>query len=406
MVAIYRLSAGLILALNLAGACADGVAQFRNYHYFSQPDLLARREKLIAKRSELNDYTQVTADCFVRAFGWEVFRRVVSSKWTELPDVGLGATQSPGTPKGAYFSAVLSVRTDAAKPKIFESIHDNDAVAVAFARLTQELPILQQRGEAQVVERGFPQHAVSIKAFWRRVPANGTVALGVWPGIENLQQDRDAAQNENLWPECVVVYDPAKPQSGRGPCGVNPDGTEKTGDFITAEQFFTYPISAKTSIAFRQPKDAADILKPGDKMILLGMHIATKEIPDWTWSTFWWQGRGSHPEDPSKPQELSKGDSIWRNYAGTTSISFNWPATKFDKPVQASYNVIFNPYLEALEFHYGTSSSCVSCHSRAAYSRSFADLAPNNILDRGRLESVKDVEGLVKTDYIWRLVNP
>jgi len=98
---------------------------------------------------------------------------------------------------------------------------------------------------------------------------------------------------------------------------------------------------------------------PGDIAILLGMHVATREIDSWTWSTFWWaddtqraiKGYGNDRPD------LSDRPAYWSNYLMDTTITATSP--------------IFNPYLEAVmgkgQILGGTSSNCLACHSRATY---------------------------------------
>lgn len=83
-------------------------------------------------------------------------------------------------------------------------------------------------------------------------------------------------------------------------------------------------------------------------MILVGVHIMTRETPNWVWMTFWWRTK-----DGQKPGLVTKN---------------KW--SLFD--ANASANVmesIANPYLEGPIS--GMNSSCMDCHRKAVFSPDF-----------------------------------
>jgi hypothetical protein len=108
-------------------------------------------------------------------------------------------------------------------------------------------------------------------------------------------------------------------------------------------------------------------------LILLGFHVTTKEIPNWTWQTFWWSGRPggdgnqNYPFSTESPALQAAVGSQWSHFVMTTT---------FGKPPSDNTHlpaIVYNPYLEGLLTNGdGTKSNCASCHQYAA----FATAAP------------------------------
>ncbi|HEX6314534.1 MAG TPA: hypothetical protein VFZ73_06720, partial [Gemmatimonadaceae bacterium] len=76
--------------------------------------------------------------------------------------------------------------------------------------------------------------------------------------------------------------------------------------------------------------------RPGAIGLLVAMHVTGKEIPNWTWQTFWWS---PYPMDPHFGADRPKTiPSPWNNY----NMNFAYTMTNPD----GSPRVAFNPYLE------------------------------------------------------------
>jgi hypothetical protein len=92
--------------------------------------------------------------------------------------------------------------------------------------------------------------------------------------------------------------------------------------------------------------------------ILVGFQIATGEIGNLTWSTFWWSNNPlSDPTHQSgQPTNL---DKRFTHFLMDTTFGPVGNAT--DDP-----RIIFNPYLEGPNPH-GAQSNCFHCHNSAAY---------------------------------------
>jgi hypothetical protein len=149
--------------------------------------------------------------------------------------------------------------------------------------------------------------------------------------------------------------------------------------------------------------------KAGDYLVLTGVHVTTKETPDWVWATFWWS------TDPAKdPKAAGRPASIrreWRNFVMDTTLSATTPTEEDGGP-----KICFNPYLELNLPHDGDISNCLQCHSKAAYASPSAKVDAANGYDEGIL--ARDGQSLsinpghqypdacyfnnrVTTDFLW-----
>lgn len=116
--------------------------------------------------------------------------------------------------------------------------------------------------------------------------------------------------------------------------------------------------------------------RKGDSLVMVAMHMMTKEQSDWTFQSAWW-----HPDAQActrskrycgdRPTAVPGGDTTYTNYMltttyGTTQQTGNQhyyapPGTK--GPV---WPVAYNPYIELAASHPIT-TNCMNCHHRAAW---------------------------------------
>jgi hypothetical protein len=110
-------------------------------------------------------------------------------------------------------------------------------------------------------------------------------------------------------------------------------------------------------------KDSAWIPKKQNTyLILVGFHIASAELPNWVWSTFWWT---NNPRNDQKAQDQPPGiaGSIpWSFFSMNTTMSMVTPRDGADH----GPDIIYNPYLEGA-VNNGPVSNCLYCHQRAVY---------------------------------------
>lgn len=339
---------------------------------------------------------------FVRTMGWDLLGQVLKEPWfMKWP--------GPDTKPNPVLRSVLLQRKDEPPiseiPETFQTIHFNPVAYEAFQGLKSEGRSFLKAGEPNLFP-GFPQNSRALKAIWRRVPKGGELKLGVWGGVSGIQ-DRESPRKASEWSDCVIVDAIGHEANLDTKC---PGGG--IARHVPVSEFSHFPVEDPSAIpvSFLSLKDTPNFgLAKGDTMILVGLHLASKEIPDWTWSTFWWQPESTQdfPEFvefvKDKPKSLREPKQSWKDFVGNTSISFLYPASKRTAmPRRKPYNVIFNPYLEAAELPYGTVSNCMSCHSRASTSAEIVRGTVRDLMKIG-LETVKDFEGNTKTDYSWSL---
>jgi len=128
----------------------------------------------------------------------------------------------------------------------------------------------------------------------------------------------------------------------------------------------------------------------GDSLVMIAMHIMTKEQQDWTFQTAWW-----HPDALAcpaannryckwRPGSVPSADSSWKNYMLTTTYGMPQQSGQpnYSAPSNTKYPtwpVAYNPYIELAASHPIT-TNCMNCHHRAAWPPDNPILKP----DRGR----------------------
>jgi hypothetical protein len=313
--------------------------------------------------------------------------------------------------------------------------------------LTPTLAALNAKFDAQgtaTVERSinpFPADAAALKlVFWLvKDPAspqseNGVTALPVWDPAYPPPPG-GAPPMHTTWTNAVAV-DPA----GRYPEGtqveVNVNGSVdrpnlKRAPTVRLSRFYAHRLTnpqdvadakvymnTMSSAAGEQERfvtNAGQTPELGDWIVLLGMHVTTKEIGDWTFQTFWWM-----PDARTGPFARGRPAFVrppFDNYVMCTAYS-----TVSPKGPGGALPVCFNPYLETdlgatrpytmdgrtfpPDPMAGTRANCQNCHRRAAYP-AFDPKVPH-AADMGHVyndgyRSPGDpyFARLVKVDFMW-----
>lgn len=210
----------------------------------------------------------------------------------------------------------------------------------------------------------FPRDAIAVKTVWTVVHAARPTPISVWDG------EGDAADGNRpaRWPRTVAAGSAAAP----------------------LDDFFHIPIGADALPAVRAIDPSAE---PGDRLVLLAMHLTTREIPDWIWTTFWWHDRSdAGPFAADRPAAVQ---GVWRHYLMDAAYSAARPAE-----ADGSANIAFNPYLET--FAAGTRSNCLACHQGAVWTPNGA--APFLPVTRGpRPADDPRFAGGTRLDFMWSI---
>ena len=354
-----------------------------------------------------------------RARGWALLLQVTggrpelppSTEWFQRLDAFAASERSvqPGRmflllPRELEPPMAPAQAADAAEPPVYESTLFNAAARqhILLHRLQDPATtqVLLDARRREIAE--FPSAAIVLKAFWRPVSAT-QVPVGVWTW-KGWPKDPPTIR-ESQWqgytgiaPECVVDG------IASGSC------IPADGNFITS----TTDAIQVTCVETNCPP-----VVPGQKLVLLGLHIASKERPDWFWATFWWRG-GRVPrtngdawtcDNAQRPDALKTG--AWSHYSMDVSPSF-----ELSKPevtgeavgecgspgsigtINEQLRAAFNPFVEGV-VEYGRKSSCIDCHSRAStYQKNLTIKPPVTTADES-YPGLRDFQGHIRADYLW-----
>jgi hypothetical protein len=250
----------------------------------------------------------------------------------------------------------------------------------------------------------FPTNAIVLKTVWWPVSKNKITPLPVWDRDRN--PPRRGGNGYASWRR-IVAIDPV--EDARTVPGVNIDFAGRS--FLDAHRIslkaFCYVVVdarlAERMMRDRNAHKASSIaigraIQAGDYLVLVGANLATKEIGDWIWATFWWHDRPDEgPFAADRPDELR---SVWRNYLMQVAFDSVKPADFDGGP-----HICFDPWLEGRlpdgGNGGGTVSNCVAYHRRASYppvrflpvTRGAPDLANDPAYAPGRL----------RTSFLWSI---
>lgn len=206
----------------------------------------------------------------------------------------------------------------------------------------------------------FPRDAMAVKLVWTLVHAQGLTPISVWDG------DADGAPSS--WPRSVMV--------GAG-------GTP-------LDRFYHVAIPPERLAAVRALDPSA---RAGDQLVLLAVHLTSKEVPDWIWATYWWHDRPeAGPFAADRPAAL---EGPWRNYLMDVAYSADTP-----READGAANATFNPYVES--FAGGRMSNCMACHQGAVWSAS----GPAPFLPPTRGSRAADdprFQAATRLDFMWSI---
>jgi hypothetical protein len=236
----------------------------------------------------------------------------------------------------------------------------------------------------------FPNTAITCKPtyYTGKADKNGLIRVPVW-----VSPDPAKAFRYNEWTTFVYADINNKQEKNKKIVPVtssNPTQEQIDAATCNVNDFINYKIDRTGAAYLNSHQDVGTTPSrqfiEGDYVLLVAMHVTTKEIKNWTWQTYFWCPDASNPPSPSskfeaslRPKELKGAAS---HYAVSVAYAMVWPnqpitggSDKGTRPI-----IAFNPYLEggfgpqvfALknnfkpEFKYGMQTNCMSCHATAA----------------------------------------
>ncbi|WP_394826974.1 hypothetical protein [Pendulispora albinea] len=234
---------------------------------------------------------------------------------------------------------------------------------------------------ATCVAGTFPIDAVVIKADWQRADF----------GRKLRTYDTSAAGlRRRLAPDGAVSWEKADGEASPGPESIHTIKLPETGHVYR----------------------------------LAGLHIMSKELDHWLWTTLWWSGAPDEDFGADRPSSIEALGTVWRNYKMCTVVGFDEadpdPKGGFGEdlptlaealaavsertaratdPSRGRPSWCSNPYIERGAGNAGT--NCVGCHQHGG-----RNLRPQDILRdetqfpaRGRTH----VRNNFPTDYSWAI---
>ena len=233
----------------------------------------------------------------------------------------------------------------------------------------EALTAMSLPGKANPVP-AFPRSAMVLKSAWWPVAQDAAVAMPIWDPVGNppLRGGNDYPS----WKRVVAVCGSKAPQRGAAVEVELMGHASRLDSCVGLDRFYHLELNAGMAGQLNNEPTARKLsamvigrpLRAGDSLALVALHVATRELPDWVWGTFWWHDRAQlGPHAAARPADQR---APWRNYLMNVAFDAERP-----READGSPRILFNPWLEARfadDGHGGgTVSNCVSCHRRAAF---------------------------------------
>ncbi|HEX2764014.1 MAG TPA: hypothetical protein VHM92_09285 [Allosphingosinicella sp.] len=224
-------------------------------------------------------------------------------------------------------------------------------------------------------------NSVALKPMMWPVPANGYSALPVWD--QKTKSDIGAYggyENQKVWPTAVALT--SSPPPGVPTQNVTlqlngvldatskkqvPANSYANATVVGTDQFFAY----RPDLTNMDPCDRAILdqsaywayggsFNPGDALVVVAMHVMTKEQPDWAFQSFWWSPTPNDPVYAANRPIVPNAQGPWQHYLMASTYGFPAAGSSTEWPVA------FNPYIELAAGH-PVETNCMNCHKRAAW---------------------------------------
>ena len=269
----------------------------------------------------------------------------------------------------------------------------------------------------------FPNTAITTKpTYYAGVPnKDGLIRVPVWESPNPAK-----AYKYTQWQKWVYadVNNKQKPNKTLVPVtSSKPSQSEIENATCNVSDFINYKIDRVGADYLNSHQDVGTTPSrqfiEGDYVLLVAMHVTTKEFKNWTWQTYFWCPDPSNPPSPSskfeaslQPKELKGAQS---HYAVSAAYAMVWPnqpetggSDKNTRPI-----IAFNPYLEGgfgpqvfslpntfkPDFVYGMQTNCMSCHALSTFSGKNG-YTTNQYID---MKDTSLFKNDIKLDFTWSI---
>jgi len=242
--------------------------------------------------------------------------------------------------------------------------------------------------------KDFPDTSVMVKPVFRLASGTGITILPYWAGPVN--STTPSTPGPNTWTKKMAVV---------------PEGMDPSKVKVREGNADLPSMSVNDFYNLKLTKEEAAVLpgsKEGDYMLLVGMHVSSREIDNWTWQTFWWSfvkpAIATDIKDKVKPP--------FDHYQVAVGYSFmTGPNSEGQENPDALPLVCYNPYLEARfgnnvfvrPGQLGIESNCMSCHRCAAWPATTPQQANPSYVANGLIDPGDPTlfGNKTKTDFLW-----
>jgi hypothetical protein len=307
----------------------------------------------------------------------------------------------------------------------------------------------------------MPASSIVLKPMFWPVQQTGFTALPVWDWDANKPGSPSDGQYagyemQKFWNHAVAITaaaNPTPPPKIQYLYGVyNSDHSQQIGPItydntsqisppafqVVSVNDFYHEQLTQTQLNALSPCDRAILdasawwaygreFRAGDYLVLIAMHIMTKEQPDWTFQSLWYHPDANKPNCgrycKSRPTNLT--DKTFQHYFLTTTYGTvqqegheNYYSPPYTKPGSQLWPVAYNPYIELAASHPIT-TNCMNCHHRAAWPpflpgreiegrvSSYLPATPPNPPNPNVLETFQENDstfnGLLTLDAMWAI---
>ncbi|HTI93287.1 MAG TPA: hypothetical protein VL727_21960 [Puia sp.] len=270
----------------------------------------------------------------------------------------------------------------------------------------------------------FPNSSLFIKPTYLEYPANAVILqMPVWLNPPNPPDSLNVFDPNTGTQFPFVVYVDVKNRQAKNKTLVPVTPTCRSIDSIVGAtcnltDFINFTVDS-TMAAFMNQQDSVQGLsgagraEPGNRVLLVAMHVGTKEISNWTWQSYYWTPLPATPGAPSSNLAASLLPSTVqgaaRHYAANAAYVMTTPNNSSD--IRAGSMFGYNPYLEGgfgpttfnypnpyrPAYKYGMQCNCMTCHALAVPS-------PNGVYASDQYINVPApivCKDQVRMDFVW-----
>jgi len=361
-------------------------------------------------------------------------RRLTLGIPTQLRKFGLGSRANPGPSAKAVAGGVIMPDTSDLETVAYNPTAAAGILDGGLFKLTT-LAALNTAQAAQIPV--FPNAAIALKPVYKAITQANLIdgryyAMPAWPGTPPVTPEIQAnGYPETSWPGFIYVDTQNTGRSastgvdanGAGPVS-SPNAVYGLGDFVSI------PIDSNNLDQFQVLTGDKQLLA-GDFLILMAMHVTTREITEWTWQTFFWTPNPALPPLPSSSDIAAARPTQLVGPASHYAAAFAYQMVTPNQPSNGGQSVglpvvAFNPYMEA-EFPLaifrllrpitnsdgssftgtvGLQSNCMTCHATASVV--FPGAAPNAASYATDFYLSRDdpyFSNTVQTDFLWSIAD-